>query len=309
MKIIIQIPCLNEEENLPKVIKELPRKYNEHDIDILVINDGSIDNTSKAAKEAGVKYILEFKKNQGLGNAFQAGLDFCKKNNVDILINTDADNQYQSSFITHMIDELINNDLDIVLGCRKIEEIKSFSNFKKFLQRFGSFCVKILSGFNIPDATTGFRAYSKKAIETIYVRSKFSYTIDVIMQSYEHNFKIGYILVNTNDPTRESRLFKGNLSFITNQMQIILKSFLIYKPLHFFSSISMIFLIPGLVLIFRFLIFNLILNQGEFTQSIIFGSLLIIISLLMISIGLIGYQNNQNKRYLMKYIGDKFKKK
>lgn len=306
MYLIIQIPCLNEAKNLPSVINELPKNIDGiTKIEILVIDDGSTDETSQVAKNLGVHHVLTLKKNVGLGRAFNIGIKKCLDLNADIVVNTDADNQYKAEGIPKLVNKLITEKLDLVLGCREIAKINHFSYLKKFLQKLGTIIVSFLSGLKIPDSTTGFRAYSKKAITDIHVFSKFSYTLDVLMQATELSLNTGYVYIETNPPTRESRLFRNNTQFILNQIKIILTCFLYYKPLKFFFFVSIPFAASGIFFFLRFFYFNIILNDGEFIQSLIAGVFLFVIAILFNIVGLLGHLINFVKKYLARKISEK----
>lgn len=291
MKIFIQIPCYNEELQIENTIKEIkktvdPNKYN---YEIVIIDDGSTDKTVDIARKNGVTKIISLKRNIGLGYAFNEGRKFAYDHDVDILINTDADNQYKAEYIVKLIEHLKNSKTDIVIGVRKFDEINHFSKTKKFLQKLGSRVVRIVSGQKISDASSGFRAYNKDAIKRLRVDSNYSYTLETLIQANEKNLLIGEIQIETNLPTRESRLFKSMKEFLIKQMIIILKTFLLYKPLQFFFSLSVVPILIGSIAISRFVFLFLFENGDGYIQSLILGVALILIGLLLIFLGLLGY--------------------
>ena len=257
MKIFIQIPCFNEEKQIENTIKEIKSSIDtkKYDYKIIVIDDGSNDQTIEKAKKSGVEKIISLKRNMGLGYAFNKGRIYALEQNADILINTDADNQYKSEYIEKLIEHLTQSKTDIVVGIRKFDEIEHFSLTKKFLQKIGTKVVRLISGQKISDASSGFRAYSKDAIRKLKVDSNYSYTLETLIQANEKDLLIGEVPIKTNSPTRVSRLFKSSSEFVTKQMLIIMKTFLLYKPLQFFSSLSIIPFVIGFAAIIRFLYF------------------------------------------------------
>ncbi len=291
MKIIIQIPCFNEEHQLKKVISEIrksvdPNKYN---YKIVIINDGSTDNTIKVAEENNVDKIISFKRNMGLGYAFDQGRIYAKNEQADILIHTDADNQYKSEFIPKLIDNLNHSNSDIVVGVRDFDRIGHFSKSKIFLQKLGSRVVRIISGQKISDASSGFRAYSKNAINNLQINSYYTYTLETLIQAKEKNLLINEVSIETNPPTRNSRLFKSVTEFVVKQMLIICKAFLLYKPLHFFSTLAALPFIVGNLAIFRFIYFYTTGNGDGYIQSLILGVALLLLGVLLFFMGLLGY--------------------
>ncbi len=291
MKIFIQIPCFNEESQIKNIIEEIKKSLdgNEYDYEIVVIDDGSTDKTVEFAKGSGVKRIISLKRNMGLGYAFNKGRIYALENNADVLINTDADNQYKSEFIKKLINHIKNSNTDIVVGVRKFDEIKHFSRLKIFLQKLGTSVVRLVSGQKISDASSGFRAYSKDAIKKLRVDSNYSYTLETLIQANEKDLIIGEIPIEINPPTRKSRLFKSTTEFIFKQMLIILKTFLLYKPLQFFSTLSILPILIGAFAILRFIYFFIFENGDGYIQSLILGVTLILIGLLLFSLGLLGY--------------------
>ena len=289
MKILIQIPCYNEENQLKKLIYDLKISVTDFSYDLLIIDDGSIDRTVEIAKELEVNHIISFKRNMGLGYVFQAGLNFAKEKGYDYLINTDADNQYQSKYINDLYKYIVETGSDIVIGARNHSKIKHFSFFKKLFQKLGSWVVRIISGEKISDAVSGFRIYSKDAIHSLQVTSQFSYTLDTILQAKDKNLKISEIPIEINPPTRPSRLFKGIFQFIKRQLTIIIKCFIIYKPFEFFSLLALFPFIIGILPISHF-IYRYFIGEGTGNiQSLILGSMSMLLSFILIALGIIGF--------------------
>ena len=291
MKIFVQIPCFNEEFQIKKVIDEIKKflDLKKYDYEIIVIDDGSTDKTVEIAKKNGVNKIISLKRNMGLGYAFNKGRIFALKEGADILINTDADNQYKSEYIVKLIEHLNSSKSDIVVGVRKFDQIKHFSKIKIFLQKLGTRVVRIVSGQKISDASSGFRAYNKEAIKKLRINSSYSYTLETLIQAKEKNLLIGEIPIEINFPTRKSRLFKSTTEFVFKQMLIILKTFLLYKPLQFFFTLSILPILVGSIAIFRFIYFYIFESGDGHVQSLILGVALILIGLLLFSLGLLGY--------------------
>jgi len=305
MKLIIQIPCLNEENTIESVIKDLPQKLSLVDeIEYLIIDDGSTDKTADVAKRLGVQHIISLNRNMGLAHAFQTGINYCKKINADIVVNTDGDNQYQGKYIENLVAKLLESNSDIVIGCRDFNNSKYFSFFKKQLQKIGSFVVRLIAGQNIDDASSGFRAYSKKSINNIFITSNFSYTIDSLIQAYDKNLKISQIPIETNKPTRPSRLSKSSLNFILKQFPIIFICFAFYRPLMFFSLLAIPPAFMGFFLIIRFL-FHYFYDPGSgLIQSLIIGSLGVIIGLVFFMLGIIGSLIRYNRKLIEKFMNN-----
>lgn len=239
IKLTIQIPCFNEQDALRDTLCDLPRSIEGLDvIDVLIIDDGSTDKTVEVARLAGVDYILSLKGHRGLAVAFAVGLDRCLSEGADIVVNIDADNQYKGEDIPRLIAPILRGEADIVIGNRDIPAIKHFSPLKKFLQRFGSAVVKFLSGLDIPDATTGFRAYSKKAVDLLEVKTTFSYTLETIIDAGRKGLRVANIQVSTNPPLRPSRLARSDAEYILKQVltlfQVIINTFKIKLKKLFF---------------------------------------------------------------------------
>jgi glycosyltransferase involved in cell wall biosynthesis len=289
MKLLIQIPCYNEQDQLKRIIDDIRSNVNDFSYDILIIDDGSTDKTVELAKQLGVTHIVSCKRNMGLGFAFQKGLEFAKENSYDFLINTDADNQYQSKYINSLYQALIDTKSDIIIGARNHNKIKHFSFLKKCFQKIGSKVVRLISGIEITDSVSGFRIYSKEAIQNLYVTSNFSYTLDTILQAQDKSLQIKEIPIEINAPIRKSRLFKSIFQFMLKQLTVIIKCFIIYKPFEFFATISLLPFTIGMIPIIRFLIhyFN---NDGTGNiQSLILGSMFLLLSFILIALGIVGF--------------------
>ncbi|MBU0647835.1 glycosyltransferase family 2 protein, partial [Patescibacteria group bacterium] len=255
MKLIIQIPCYNEEKTLPLVIKNIPQKIKGVDkIETQIIDDGSTDQTVAVAQKLGVNHIISLPFNRGLGNAFKIGIQNALKNKADILVNTDGDNQYSSKDITKLVEPIINKQAQIVIGNRQTDQINHFSLTKKILQRIGSNTVAYLAGVQIPDAVSGFRAYSRDALLELNITSEFSYVLDTIIQAAKKRIKITSVDIKTNPPTRKSRLFNNIYEHVIKSTQNLIRVYVFYEPLKTFSFIGGFFCLVGLVPMIRFLI-------------------------------------------------------
>jgi len=265
MKLIIQIPCYNEEESLPVTYADLPKQINGIDtIETLIINDGSTDNTVEVAKKLGINHIVSFKKNRGLAMAFNEGIDRCLQLGADIIVNTDADNQYNGADIEKLVKPILTGKADVVVGDRETSKIEHFSWYKKKLQYSGSSLVRRLSNTNIPDAVSGFRAFSKEAAFRINVLTDFSYTIENLIQLGHQKLTIISVPVKTNKAIRKSRLFKSMSAFIRNQLATVLRVYSTYKALKVFTIIGFIMILPGIAGFARFLYFYFTSGSYEF---------------------------------------------
>jgi Glycosyltransferases involved in cell wall biogenesis len=287
MKLIIQIPCLNEAETLEIALNALPKEIEGIDkIEYLIINDGSKDNTVEVAKKWGVHYIVNFKNNKGLAKGFMAGLDASIKNGADIIVNTDADNQYEGEDIEKLVRPILNGTADIVIGERPISEIEHFSPIKKVLQKFGSWVVRKVSKTNIPDAPSGFRAYSREAAMRMNVINEYTYTMETIVQAGRNKMAIESVPIRTNPELRESRLFSSIFGYVKKSMLTIIRAFLMYKPLKFFVTLASVLLTIGFGLGIRFICFFIQGNGDGHIQSLILASMMIIIGVMTAIVGL-----------------------
>ncbi len=297
MKLIIQIPCLNEEHTLPITLADLPREIEGVDsIEYLIIDDGSTDRTVEVAKTEGVHHIIRHRHNKGLARSFADGIDSCLNLGADIIVNTDGDNQYCGADIAGLVKPIIEGKADIVVGDRQTDKIAHFSPFKKLLQRFGSHVVRKLSGTPVPDTVSGFRAFSREAAIRLNIVSSFSYTIETIIQAGMKQMTIVSVPVRTNEKTRNSRLFKSTRSFIQAQLTTIVRMYAMFKPLRVFFFIGLLFSFVGLVPIIRFLHFYL-QGYGEgHIQSLVLGGALLTIGVFTLLIALLADLIGRNRQ-------------
>ena len=287
MKLIIQIPCFNEAETLEIALNDLPKKIEGIDeIEYLIINDGSKDETVKVAKRWGVHYVVSFKKNKGLAKGFMAGLDMCLQNGADIIVNTDADNQYCGEDIEKLVRPILDGKADIVIGERPIDTTEHFSPLKKKLQHLGSWVVRKASNTNIPDAPSGFRAYSREAALKINVVNNYTYTLETIVQAGQNKFAITSVPIRTNPELRESRLFHSMFGYVKKSMATIIRSFVMYKPFKFFLTLGAFIILFSLIFVIRFLFYFSIGDGTGHIQSLILSSMLFIIGFLTVITGL-----------------------
>lgn len=287
MKLIIQIPCYNEAETLKVALDALPKKITGIDqIEYLIINDGSKDETVAVAKEWGINYVVNFKRNKGLAKGFMAGLDACLRNGADIIVNTDADNQYCADDIAKLIEPILAGKYDIVIGERPIDETEHFSFIKKKLQHIGSWVVQKASNSDIPDAPSGFRAYSRDAALQMNVISEYTYTLETIIQAGREKIAMTSIPIRTNEELRESRLFKSMYGYVKKSIGTIIRAFIMYKPLRFFSIVGLIPFLIGAGLGIRFLVFYFAGVGDGHVQSLILAAVLLMIGWQTIIIGL-----------------------
>ena len=289
MKLIIQIPCKDEEENLPKVLAELPTSIpGITTIQTQVIDDGSSDRTYEVATELGVDHIVRFRKNRGLGNAFKAGVDNALKQWADIVVNTDADNQYPSKYISELVQPIIAGKADIVIGNRNPTKVDHFKRYKQQLQWLGNFVVGTLSGEMMPDAVSGFRAYSRDSLMTLNVTAKFSYVIDTILQAHKKGLQIDRVDITTNLPTRPSRLFKNIRQHIKKSTANIVRVYAMYEPLRTFLFMSLPFFLLGGIGILRYILARSAGNGSGKIQSLVLSAILITIAFNLFSLWVLG---------------------
>lgn len=276
MKLIIQIPCYNEAETLALALKSLPREIDGLDeIKWLIINDGSNDNTVDVAKECGVDYIVNFIQNRGLAEGFMAGIKECIKQGADIIVNTDADNQYEAKDIPKLIKPILDNKAEYVIGERPINQTKHFSFMKKMLQKIGSWVVRKASNTLIPDAPSGFRAMSRECAKRLNVYNEYTYTLETIIQAGQKNFAITSVPIRTNEDLRPSKLVSSIPSYIKKSVITIVRIFVVYQPFKFFMSIAIVLFSIGFILGLRFLYYWVTGDGAGHIQSVILSGVLI----------------------------------
>ncbi len=288
MKLIVQIPCFNEEQTLAQVIADIPRNIEGIDlVELLVIDDGSVDQTVRVARENGVEHILVNKKNLGLARSFQKGIYAALKAHADIIVNTDGDNQYAGADIAKLVQPIINGEADIVVGDRRTSEVAHFSKTKKMLQWFGSLLVRKLSGVSIPDAVSGFRAISREAAIRLNIISTFSYTIEMLIQAGKRGMCVVSVPVGVNDVTRESRLFQSVPQFLKRSFGTMVRVYSMYKPLRVFFFIGTLFTIVGCLPIFRFIVLYFVEGGMGHIQSLVLGGVFLLMGFVAYMIGLV----------------------
>lgn len=288
MKLIIQIPCYNEEQTLPMTVKSMPCTFEGVDkVEILVIDDGSTDRTAEVAKELGVDHVLSFKKNRGLARAFSAGLDMALKLGADIIVNTDGDNQYKCEDISKLIKPILKRKADIVIGSRDIANIEHFSNNKKLLQKLGSWVVRRFSGTTIRDATSGFRAYTKESALRLNIISPYTYTLESIIQAGKKDLKIVDVHISTNDPLRPSRLISSIPDYLKKSGVTIIRIYTMFQPLKVFLYVGFPLFLLGSFGVLRFLYFYFTGNGGGHIQSLVLSGVLIVLGFILLMIGLV----------------------
>lgn len=299
MKLIIQIPCYNEAETLPITLSHLPKQIDGIDaIEVLVVDDGSVDDTVRVAREQGVHHIVRLNHNKGLATGFTAGLDACLRLGADIIVNTDADNQYAGHDISKLVAPILHHQADLVIGDRNTGEIEHFSWTKKRLQWLGSWFIRQLSGSTIPDATSGFRALSRDAALRMNVLSKFTYTLETIIQAGKKNMAMTHVPVKINPQLRESRLFSNNWSYIKKSLATIVRIYTMYEPLKMFSYIGGAVFGFGLLIGLRFLYYYLSEGGGGHVQSLILAAVLLIVGFQIIIMGLIADIIGSNRQLI-----------
>src|SRR6201991_4762572 len=289
MKLIIQIPCLDEEETLPETLADLPREVDGFDsVEWLVIDDGATDRTVDVARECGVDQIVRLTKKKGPANGFQAGLDAALKLGADVIVNTDADNQYFGGDIPKLVAPILAGEADMVVGDRQVMTIEHFSPLKKSLQRLGSWVVRQASDPTVPDTTSGFRAYNREAALQLQVVSKYTYTLETIIQAGKMTVALHHVPIRTNPKTRDSRLFKSMWQYVRRNTVSIFRIYSMYEPLKVFMTLAAIVGVLAIAVWLRFLVSYI---QGEgagHVQSLILGAVLFNASVVLFALGIIG---------------------
>jgi glycosyltransferase involved in cell wall biosynthesis len=289
MKLVIQIPCYNEEQTLPQTLRDLPSALPGIDqVEWLIIDDGSTDRTVKVAQSLGVAHVVRLAHNQGLAAAFLAGLEMALRLGADIIVNTDADNQYRGEDLTRLVEPILAGEAEMVIGDRGVATSAHFSPGKRWLQRFGSWVVQQAAGVRVPDATSGFRALSREAALRTLVVSEYSYTLETLIQAGARQMAVKYVPVRTNPQTRPSRLMRSTPEYLAQSAVTVLRVYTFYRPLRIFLSLGAVMVFLGLLLGLRFLYFFVVTSGGAgHTQSLILAAILLIVGFQVCLIGLI----------------------
>ncbi len=289
MKLIIQIPCLNEEETLPATLADLPREVPGFDtVEWLIIDDGSTDRTVEVARANGVDHIVRLTNNRGLAAGFQAGLDASLKLGADVIVNTDADNQYNGNDIPLLVEPIVAGEADMVIGDRQTDTIAHFSPLKKRLQKLGSWVVRQASETDVPDTTSGFRAYNREAALQMAVVSRFTYTLETIIQAGKLLVAVDDVPIRTNEKTRESRLFPSMWSYVRRNSISIFRIYAQYEPMRVFMTLAVILFVLALIPWTRFFVSWVQGDGAGHVQSLIFGAVLFNAAVVMAALGVIG---------------------
>jgi len=298
-KLIIQIPCLNEAATLPGTLADLPTSIPGIDrIEILVIDDGSRDGTSDVARAHGVQHVVRFRRNKGLAAAFLAGIDACVKLGADFIVNTDADNQYVGADIATLIAPLVAGEADIVIGDRNIQTIQHLTQRRKRLQALGSWVVRQVSGTEVPDTTSGFRAYTREAALRMTIVSEFSYTLESIIQAGKKRMAIAHVPIRTNPRVRESRLFDNAWTYIKRSGATIVRIYAMYEPLKVFTYIGSVIALAGVTVSVRFLYYYFTGTGYGHLQSLILSAVLMIVGFQVLLIGLVADVISGNRKLI-----------
>jgi glycosyltransferase involved in cell wall biosynthesis len=281
-KLIIQIPCLDEEQTIGQTLASLPRVVPGFTVvEWLIIDDGSRDRTVEVARAAGVDHVVSLSSNRGLARAFMAGIEASLKLGADVIVNTDADNQYHADGIADLVRPILAGDAQIVVGARPIGSIEEFSPLKKFLQRLGSYVVRMASGANVPDAPSGFRAMHKDAAMSLCVFGRYTYTLETLIQAGRKNIAVISVPVRVNPATRPSRLVKSQLSYVLKSIVTITRIFVLYKPLRFFLALGLLIGLPGVAIGLRFLWLYVNGDGTGHTQSLILAAILLVTAMVV----------------------------
>ena len=298
-KLIIQIPCLNEADTLPRTLADLPRHIDGIDtIEILVIDDGSKDGTAAVAKKLGVHHVLSWKRTRGLAAAFSAGIDMCLRLGADFIVNTDGDNQYVGADIALLVAPLLSGDADIVIGDRNVQALKHLTWHRKLLQRLGSWVVRQVSNTRVPDTTSGFRAYSREAALRMTIVSDFSYTLESIIQAGKKRAAIAHVPIRSNPHTRPSRLFQSVWVYLKNSGSTIVRVYTMYEPLKVFTFIGSITFAAGFLISVRFLYFYFINEGSGHLQSLLLSAVLLIVGFQILLMGLVADVISANRKLI-----------
>jgi glycosyltransferase involved in cell wall biosynthesis len=299
LRLIVQIPCYNEASTLPFVLASIPREIPGVDqVEVLCIDDGSTDGTADIARRLGVEHVVRHTRNRGLAASFSTGLDACLRLGADIVVNTDGDNQYCQADIPLLIQPILDGRADMVVGDRQVDSIAEFSPRKRMLNKLGSAVVRRLSGTQVPDAPSGFRAYTREAASRLNVLSTYSYTLETLIQAGAQRMAVEFVPVRTNPKLRDSRLFKSMSSYIKRSGATMLRSYATYQPLRVFLSVGVLLLVVGLLGIARFAYFFASGGGGGHIQSLVIAGALVVVGFQIALIGLLADLTAANRRLL-----------
>lgn len=288
MKVVVQIPCLNEEKTLHLVLESIPKQIDGVDsVEVLVIDDGSTDKTIEVAKAHGVKHFVLHPQRKGLARSFHDGVMKALEMGADIVVNTDGDNQYPQERIPDLVQPIIAGKADMVIADRQTSKIKHFSLGKKLMQRVGTRVLNLAAGTKVPDAPSGFRAYSRESLMQLNIVTRFSYAMETIIQAGHKNMSIASVPIKTNPKTRESRLFKSSWEHIRKSGSAIVRAFIMYRPFVFFMTLAAILFLAGIFPFGRFIYYFLFDNTGGHVQSLLLGSVLLVGSFISVALGII----------------------
>lgn len=297
-KLIIQIPCYNEEETLLTTLNDLPKRIKGVDeFEVLVINDGSTDNSAEIAENWGAR-VVNIKPNKGLANAFRVGLQEALRLGADIIVNTDADNQYCAEDIEKLVSPILDLNADIVVGARDILSIKEFSPLKKVCQKVGSAVLRLLSATGVEDAPSGFRAFSRQAAMKLNIFDNYTYTMETLIQAGAKDLKIVSVPIRVNSKLRESKLVKNIFDYIFKSMKTTIRMFIVYRPFRFFITFAAVSGIVGFALVLRFLYFYLLGDGNGHIQSLIFAAIFLLSAVQSVIIAIIGDLLSINRKLL-----------
>ncbi len=299
MKLIIQIPCLNEAGTLPEMLAEIPRHIEGVDeIEILLLDDGSTDGSAEVARQHGVDHVVRSTRSRGLAATFKAGIDAALELGADIVVNTDGDNQYPGSAIAALVGPILRGEADMVVGDRQVASVEHFSFTKKKLQTLGSWVVRQVSGTDVPDTTSGFRAFTRQTAQRLNLVSDYTYTLETIIQAGKKKLAIAHVPIEARQ-TRPSRLIRSNWDYVKRSASTIIRIYAMFEPLKFFSYVSAAFIVPGIFLGLRYLYFREVLGEGQgHIQSVVLAGVFLILGFIIFLIGLVADINASSRRLL-----------